>query len=166
MPVGSETIICGQYTLTLGGTALGIMNGDEGVPTLEFVGPLVKPIDNTDAYGDMEIDGILRGVKVFAQMTCLEYKAGPIAAVWPYGTIGLAGVIGRLAYNVSAALVMTSVTGTPSVATPATLTASKALLAPNFAARLRYGPVLREVPLRFHLYPYLISSAVGFFSQT
>ena len=51
MPVGSEVLVDGQYTLTYNSVALGIMEGDSGIPTLE---PTIhaQPIDKTDAYGE------------------------------------------------------------------------------------------------------------------
>ena len=50
MPVGSETLIDGQYTVTWNSTSLGIMKADDGIPTLE-VNVKAQPIAGTDAYG-------------------------------------------------------------------------------------------------------------------
>src|SRR5689334_14423085 len=87
--------------------------------------------------------GIQEGAGGFMSMTLEEYKAGPISAWWPYSaTLGRMGVIGRLMYSISAALVLTAVAGTSASTSPATLTASKAILLPGFGTRLMYGPTL------------------------
>lgn len=142
------------------------MEGDGGLPTLEGVNKQ-EPIGRTDAYGDTTIDTIYKGGDWFASMTCMEYKAGPIAALWPFGTLGLMGVIGRLGYGISTALVLTAIAGTPAASSPASLTATRAILAPGFNTRLLFGPKLRTVPLRFQLLPYLVGgTSPGWFSTT
>ena len=158
------TAIFGQYTVTWSGTSLGIMQGDQGVPTIASRG-MGRMIDNSDAYGDMQLGGIYRGVRSRAMMRCLEYKTGSIAAAWPWGADGVAvvattGPIGRDLYDMSAALVLTVVAGTPAATSPASLTASKTLLAPDFDVQLMFGPVLREVPLEFILFPYTSTNTV------
>jgi hypothetical protein len=164
MPVGGETIICGQYTVTWNSVALGIMQGDAGLPTIEH-SYVEEPIANTDAYGKTVIDGVYQGVNVFASMTCMEYRAGSIAAWWPFSTLGRLGVIGRLLYDMSSPLVLTAIAGTPAAASPATLTASKTILAAGFGTRLLFGPTVRTVPLRFRLYPYT-DTQIKHFSTT
>lgn len=165
MPAGSETIIAGQYTVTYGGVALGIFEGDAQVPAIEWVHK-TEPIANTDAYGKTTIDHIGQGLDAFFSGTCLEYKAGPISAMWPLSTtLGRLGVIGRLYYDIAAALVLTAIAGTPAVTSPATLTASRSILAPGFNVKLLYGPTLRKVPLRLQLLPYT-STVVVFFTTT
>jgi hypothetical protein len=156
--VGGETIIDGQYTVTLAATTLGIMKADDGVPTLE---PNIKaqPIAGTDAYGDTTIDAVWRGADWYCSMICMEYRAGVLTALWPFSaTMGRLGVIGRLFYDMSSALVLTAVAGTPAATSPASLTASKAIIAPGFSNRLTFGPLVRTVPLRFLLLPYIVSS--------
>jgi len=166
VPIGGETLICGQYTVTWNSNALGVMLGDSGLPTIENSNK-GEPVANTDAYGKTTIDAIYQGGDYFASMTCLEYKANTIAAWWPFGSLGVMGTIGRLYYNLSQPLVLTAVAGTPAASSPATLTASKAILAPGFSSRLLFGPTLRNVPLRFQLLPYLIGgTTAGWFSTT
>lgn len=166
MPVGGESLICGQYTLTWNSTALGMMQGDAGLPTIEQSGKS-EPIGNSDSYGKSTIDGIYQGADWFASMTCMEYKAATIAAWWPYSTLGRMGTIGRLLYDMSLPLVMTSIAGTPAATSPATLTATRTILAPGFGTRLLFGPTLRTVPLRFQLLPYYVTGSVpGWFTTT
>lgn len=158
------TFIAGAYTMTWNSVALGIQRGEQESPSLEFQA-FMEEIRNTDAYGRMLLDGIYLGGDYTFSCFCKEYKAGPIAAMWPFGTFGVAGVIGRLMTDLAQSLVLTSVTGTPAVATPASLTATKTLLAPNFPVKLLYGPTLREVPLRLNLYP-IDSSGIKWLTQT
>jgi hypothetical protein len=153
MPAGSETLIAGQYTVTYNGTSCGIMEGDAGVPTIEATNH-AEPVNNTDAYGKSMIDAIYQGGDHFASFQCMEYKAGSIAAFWPFGALGVMGVIARLYYDMSSALVLTAVAGTPAANSPATLTASKSIIAPGFNGRLLYGPTLRKVPIRLALLPF------------
>lgn len=143
-----------------------MFEGDAGVPTIEQSSK-AEPIANTSRYGKSTIDAIYQGGDFFAQFMCEEYRTGSIAAWWPFGTMGLMGIIGRLYFAMSAPLVFTAVAGTPAAATPATLTASKAILAPGFNTKLLYGPTLRKVPIRQILLPYDTGGGViGWFTQT
>lgn len=158
------TAVFGQYTVTWNATSLGIMQGEQGVPTIVTRGQ-ARMIENSDAYGDMQLGGPYRGVRGRAMMRCLEYKAGTIAAAWPWGSDGVAvvatsGPIGRDIYDIAQPLVLTAIAGTPAAASPATLTASKTLLAPDFDVSLLFGPVLREVPLEFVLFPFTSTNTV------
>lgn len=166
MPVGSESLISGPFTATYASVALGVFEGDSGLPTIERVDS-AEDVGNTSAYGKAVIDSIFQGSNFTCQFTCLEYKSGPLSAFAPYhATFGAMGTVGVLLYSLAAALVLTAVSGTSASATPATLTASKAILLPGFAARLVYGPTLRKVPLRLRLFPYLVTSVVSHFTQT
>lgn len=162
--INGATFIAGQYTVTYNGVAMGIMEGDDGVPTIEQTSH-GEEIRNTDAYGKSLIDVIYQGADWFAQYMCMEYKAGPISAFWPFGAVGVMGVIGRIEQDLAAALVLTAIAGTPAAASPATLTAAKAILAPGFNTKLLYGPTLRKVPIRQVLLPYVSGSTI-WFSQT
>lgn len=166
MPVGSETLITGPYTATFSGVALGVFEGDAGLPVIEHT-MSTESIGNTSAYGKSVIDDIQQGGNVFFAFTCIEYKSGPKAAFWPYhATLGRGPVVGTLLYDSSAALVLTSTAGTPAAASPATLTSSHCILAPGFGARLVYGPTLRKVPLRLRAYPYLAGGNFVWFTET
>ena len=165
MAIGGAVFIAGAYTITWNSLAIGICLGDEQSPVLEYTS-LGRPIDNTDRYGRSRIEGIYQGGNWFAQYTALEYKTGPIAVAFPYGAIGVMGTIGRLWSDIAQALVLTSTAGTPAASTPATLTASKVILAENFPVRLLYGPVLRSVPIRQTVLPYTSGASDIWFSQT
>lgn len=143
-----------------------MMQGDAGLPTLEH-SYKAEPIANTDSYAKSTVDAIYQGADWFASMTCQEYKAGTIAAWWPFSTLGRMGVIGRLLYDLSLPLVLTAVAGTPAATSPATLTATRSILAPGFGTRILFGPTLRTVPLRFQLLPYYVTGTTpGWFTTT
>lgn len=155
MAIGSAVFIAGAYTITWNSLAIGICLGDEQSPLLEYTN-LQKPIDNTDRYGRSIVETIYTGGNWFAQYTALEYKAGPLAVAFPFGAsaAGVMGTIARLGSDIAQSLVFTSTAGTPAASTPTTITAAKALLAPNWNVRLLYGPTLRMVPIRQVLLPY------------
>lgn len=145
------------------------MEGDAGLPTITQQSK-AEAVANTDAYGKSTIDAIAQGADYFAQFTCLEYRTGVIACWWPFGALGVMGLIGRLYYTLSAPLVMTAIAGTPAAASPATLTATRSILAPGFSSSLLFGPTLRKVPIRLQLFPYLTAAGgtttPGWFTTT
>ncbi len=166
MPAGGEVLVAGQYIVTYNSVAVGIMEGDASVPTIE-VQNKGKPIDSTDRYAKATIDALHHGADYFAQFTCLEYKAGSLACLWPFGTLGIMGIIARLYFNLAAPLVLTSIAGTPAANSPATLTAPKAIIAPGYNGRLLFGPDVRVVPVRQILLPVDFGGGtIGWFSQT
>lgn len=164
---GNEVLIAGQYTLTYNGVAVGMTEGDAGSPTIEQT-VHSEPVNNSSTYGKSRIEDFYLGADWFASFTCLEYRAGSIACFWPFGAMGVMGIISRAMSGLAAALVLTAVTGTPAqvAASYNTVTAPLAILAPGFNARLLFGPTLRKVPIRQVLYPANISSVVAWFSTT
>lgn len=154
MPVGGEQMLAGAYTVTYNGTGVGIFEGDGGVPTIVATYHS-EPVANTDKYGKKLITAFHLGSDWEFMGTILEWKAGSKAALFPFGTLGIDGVIARDYYDLASALVMTAVTGTPAAtaADPATLTASKAIVPPGFSTRIPFGPTLRKFPLRLALLP-------------
>jgi len=143
----------------------------------------MEDIGETDAWGQTVIDGIWRGGNCFLQFVSTAYKAGSLGAFWPWGGqlagAGALGIlvddsiaapnklpIGTLATNHALPLVLTAAAGTPAAATPATLTATKALLAKNNNGRLLFNSKLRDVPVRLRLYPVTASSVTKFFATT
>src|SRR5262249_48106988 len=124
--------------------------------------PKVELINKTDAWGDALLDMIYRGTDWFCQADFHEWKAGPLAAAFPWGAgvMGVQGVIGRLASDVATSLVVTAAAGTPAANTPATLTATKAILAPNSNPAAQFNPRLRTLPVRMVLLPVDVGGAV------
>lgn len=173
------TFIAGRYTGTYNSVDVGLCK--EGYE-LELDTDL-DDIGETDGWGTTVIDGIWRGGNCFLQFSSEEYKAGSLAAFWPYGGPlagpGVLGIlvdatqvtklpIGQLASNIALALVLTVVAGTPAAAAAAinTLTATFALLAKNFNGKLLMNSKLREVPVRLRCYPYTNTNVTKFFATT
>jgi hypothetical protein len=159
----------GAYSATWSGAALGLFVGDQQSPTIE-VATKTQPIDNTDALGRTTIGGIKQGADAFYTCTFMEWKAAVIAAiVAAQGALGRVGPVGADLYDDAQSLVLTAQAGSLAAAVgvgPATITASKAVIAPNTNYRLILGPVLREVAFRMQLFPYLISSNPSHYSIT
>lgn len=159
----------GRYSGTFNSVDVGVT--EDGYE-LEM-GSSAEMIERTDAFGGAAIDAIYRGGNAFLAYTSLAYKAGSITPFWPWagGTLGKMAdatyVIGRLASDVASAMVLTVVTATPADATgPDTLTASKAILAPNSPNRIQFTSMLRKVPTRLQLFPYASSANFLWFSTT
>lgn len=166
MAAGGEVILSGAYNVVYASAALGIFHGD-GLPTLE-VTHFGQKVNNTDRYGQALLEIIYRGIDVSFTGRLMEYKAAGLAAFAPYAALGLLGIIGRSAFTSAASpLVFTSVAGTPAAATPATLTAGKATLAPDTPMRILFGPIVRELPLKLLFLLYDTGGgAIGHFLQT
>ncbi|OGT57668.1 MAG: hypothetical protein A3E01_02720 [Gammaproteobacteria bacterium RIFCSPHIGHO2_12_FULL_63_22] len=143
------SFIAGAYTVTYNALALG--QARDGYRLR--VSPAVEEITG-DNYGDTVQDGVYRGGSCFLQMDLLEYNAAAIqTAMWPYGTFGTLGVIGRLQTALAKQIVMTAVAGTPAASTPATVTFARAILAPGQQTELLFAPRLRIVPIMFQILP-------------
>ena len=151
-----EVLIAGRYSATYAAVDMGVSR--EGW-TVEVSSDL-ENVSPTDAYGESVIDQIYRGGQHFAQGESISYKAGSTAPFWPWGALGVMGIIGRLASDVAAAMVMTSTAGTPAVAAPATVTANKSILAENNRLGLMFNSKLRTVPIRLRWLPYDAGSSV------
>lgn len=173
MAIAGASFVAGPYTVTWDSLPLGIMIGDADVPTIEKTNKSV-PIDRTDQYAHSTIDAIHMGFDCFFQMVFAEYLSGNIgtlstgAALNPFGTHqGIIGQVGRLYSLLYKSLVLTAVTGT-SAATigPATLTASKAIIAPNWNARWTFGPQHRTLPMRFQVFPDKVSADIVLYTFT
>jgi hypothetical protein len=165
-----ETFLAGRYPATYNAVDVGVMAEGE---KLNF-DTQHELIQESDAWGLTIVDGIYRGGNVTADLESLAYKAGSLAAFWPFGgTLAGNGALGTLinpgagntpigilASDLAKPFVMTSTPGTPAAANPATLTASKALLRENFPAALLFNSKLRRVPVSLRFYPVDAGSGV------
>lgn len=118
----------------------------------------VEVINQTDLYGDTIIDLVYRGRDTYLQWVAKVWQNANPTLWWPWGaTIGTiwtaAAPIARLGSSVAQSLVLTSVANTPAAAAPASLTASKAIIAPNFNAELSFDSRCRDVPMRMLCLP-------------
>lgn len=161
-----ETPIAGHYSATY--NAVGVGYTETGFELEQTVKQEVS--NESDAFGESTIDWVYRGGDAFLTWDSKVYKAGSTAPFWPWGALGVmataAAPIGRLASAVAQAMVLTATAGTPASATPATLTASKSLLAPNFSGRLLFNSKLRRVPVRLQLLPGETTGTVTWFTLT
>lgn len=161
-----STVIAGAYTATY--------NANSVAPTTQgyelevnFKGEM---IGETDLYGETLLDYVYRGADARVMFEAQLYNANVLAAFYPWGTFGqiatAAAPIGRLAINVASALVLTAVANTPAAASPATLTASKSIIAPNNNGRLLFNSKHRKVPVSLLLLPSESGGTVTFFTTT
>lgn len=167
MAVGGEVLISGPYAATWNGVALGLTEGEGGLPTLTTMAKS-KPVNSSNLYGATKIESVHLGADMTLEMILLEYLKG-IAALWPFGTWGALGAVGTFKSALAKPLVLTAVAGTPASASPATWTASMAVISDDHQGKIRYGPEVRTVPLKFDLYPYARAgnaANLGFFVET
>jgi hypothetical protein len=151
-----DTFIAGRYTGTYDAVDVGIQeNGYELQQE-----PKARTINQSDAYGETTIDTIYSGADYFLQFMGLAYKAGSIAPFWPWAALGTMGIISRLGSDTAEAMVLTAIAGTPAATAPASLTATKAILAPNYSASLLFTSELRKVPVRLQFLPSDVGAGV------
>lgn len=172
MAVG--TFIAGRFssTYTPSGGAPADMGLTESGYDLSFAysGEL---INQTDAYGAMLVDTIYQGLsKVQIGLTGLEYKNGLLAAVTPYGAMTATGattlspgVIARLGSAIAGGIILTSTAATPAASTPATLTATYALISDKFDVNWVYNSKLRKISARWDVLGY-VDTTVKFLVAT
>lgn len=144
------TFICGRYTATLSASSLGQTADGYRVSHQSFARQITG-----DALAQTPQDAIHQGAEMFVSTRLIEYNAaGAQNAFWPFSaTIYDMGVIGRLYSAIADSLVLTAVAATPAAAAPATATFLLSILAEGFPVELLFAPDLREVPLRFRVYP-------------
>lgn len=174
------TTIAGAYTATYnpssggsggaGAVAQGICT-DEGFNLGWTVHK--QRVNRTDQYAQSLLDSIYQGADWDLMYVCREYAVGNINAAWPYGKVSALlplsvkmGVIARRDSDVEGSVVLTSTTGTPAVAAPATLTAAHVAAADGKSSRLQFTSRTREVPVHLVVYPYTSSSDVVWFVTT
>jgi len=136
--------------------------------------PLLSYQDNTvditaDYWGGQAIDGIYQGKTGTLEMICQEWDApGVQAALKSFsGTLDGIGSMNLLGCpivssvsDVLYAQLIDNATGT--CGTPAQFVAYRAALEPNNQVSFTLGLTLRQVPLRFTLYPYERGGTQGF----
>ena len=162
------TFVAGRYSATYGAANIGI--AEDGYD-LEFQFKQ-ELIDKTDAYAQTIIDMIMQGCDTYVSANLIEWLSGSKTLMWATG----GGVMGKIftsavppaafASDLAGALVLTSTTNTTAAASPATLTGSKAFMAPNFNPRILMDSRLRKLPARMILLPYTSGSDLIAFSTT
>ncbi len=121
-----------------------------------------------DKYGDSMVDGVYRGGDCFLMMTFIEWNAAVRAVLWPYDTdFGAMGPCGRLLTDLAKVIVLTAEAGSAAAAEGfATVTANKAILAPENDVEVIMGNENRDVPVLLQLFPYQDGSDMRWFSYT
>ena len=154
--------IAGRYTATYNALALG-QTADGFRLNWQLFGQEIRG----DAFGQTVQDTVNQGADMDLAARFIEYNAAAMAsAMWPLSaTPWDMGVVGRLdvGSSIAKAIVLTAVSGTPAAAVPATMTLSLASLKKGTPVEILMAPALREVPLRFRIYP---NSNGAFASQT
>lgn len=132
-------------------------------------------VNNTDAYGDQVIETIFRGFSLVSlDFRSLEWKTGVLNASNPFSaytatgvTTFKPGVVGRRGTDISGAVVLTALTGTPAAtaASPATATFTHAIIREGFNAEWTFGAQNRVLPVGFRILP-TDSTGAQYFSAT
>lgn len=153
------SFIAGAYTGTMAASALGITKTGYKLSWESKA----EMLEESDVYGMMVMDFLALGTNWYCQTEFLEANgAAPIASAYPWGSMGVQGIIARLATDVAGALVLTATASTPAASSPASLTASKAILTPGFQPELLYSSRLRTLPCKFSLLPYVSTGLRNF----
>ena len=161
--------VAGAYTATFAAVALGIMD-DNGFE-LSFT-PQGQDINDTDQFGMSLIEGIYRGANVRIRFRAKEWTTGVQNLIHTFGAKATAtpawkmGVIGRKYTDIAGVLILTATAGTPAAASPATFTASSALLSPNTNLSFLFTSKLREVAFEMILLPYTSTGDVVWATTT
>ena len=144
------TVSFGQYSATYDGNSIGLT---EEPKRLQF-SPNMEPI-TSDIYGkDTLLDGVYAGGNVFVLLVLQEWTAAIRVALWPWGTMGDMGIVGRRVTDLAKQLVLTAVTGTVAATVgPTTLTFPLAFPAAGNQIDIILGSQPRNIPLLFQCVP-------------
>lgn len=146
-----DTFVAGAYIPTYDSVSVGLV--ESGYNLLQAVkGEAVRG----DYYGESMLDGVFRGADVSLEYVSIAYKAGSIAAMWPFGTLGEHPTPGQLLSDLASQTVLTATTGTPAETSgPASITASRSIIPPDHQSRMNLSAMLRKMPVRLQLLPYV-----------
>lgn len=150
----------GAYTGVWNGYTLGTQNDDGYVLSGQYTG---QEVNQSDAYGMTLVEAIYRGLNWRVRFRGLEFnKAGILAAAQVFGSSGAPNTtftptlqsIGDRFTKFAQALVLTSILGAYPPTMPSTLTASSAIVAPQFTSEYMLTSKVREAPFEMVLFPY------------
>lgn len=142
------SFIAGPYALTYNAQSLGTIAQPIDFELMQF-GQRIEG----NHLGRSLLDGVYQGGDLFLNFILNEFDAAAArSAFWPFAaSFGLVGQPGALYSSFAQALVLTALAGTN--ATPATLTFTKAVLAPNVPIRTLLGAAHKTIPLRMQVLP-------------
>ncbi len=139
----------GPYTVTYNSVDIGLM---EGPLTNSSINHGI--VRRASRYGDSGISGIYTGGDNFVQIILKEWTTAVKSILYPWGTIGQSGVIGRALEDLASALVLTAIVGTPARTNgPVTRTYAKALMTEEHNLDVLMGNVERNVPVVLRCWP-------------
>lgn len=153
--------ITGPYIGLWNALALGTMNDDGFELACTIQG---QEINASDAYGQTLVEGVYRGQNWRVRIRGLEWnKAGLLDSLTAFGRTGASGTftpqltaIGDKMSTYAKVMLLTSILGNPP-ATPQTLTASSAIIAPQSRTDFNLTSKMREMPIEYILLPYAAS---------
>lgn len=151
------SIYPGSYTVTYGGNSIG-MTTDDGLRLRRKL--FVQDVKGSQVYGETKLDGIYRGCDVDILMTLREWNANLRSLLGTYSTSGAfngtIGLIGVLQSSLANTLVLTATASTPAATSnsPATITASGAVLSAEQDLDLLLTPSDRQILVVMSLIPY------------
>jgi hypothetical protein len=157
MPFESAAFAAGPYDVSYIGVDLGLMVGEQQAPATEMMahGQLIT---NTHAFARTVLGVIGQGGEAFANMILMEWDPDVMATIWG-ATSGSVGTTSTDWFDYADELIFTYYGGTLAATTgPLSRTCHKAVLQEDFVVREMFGPQLREVPLRFRLFPESIAN--------
>lgn len=170
MPIDGASFAAGPYAATYDSVSIGIIRAGGGQGSVLRIQPEVQAIKGTNSYGSSLIGGIYLGRDANVRGVLLEYKTATLKLLFPITaglTVGRIGTLGQDVYDLAKALVLTAATSSLAAAAgPATLTASKAVLAPNFPLDISLDIQLREIPFDLALLPFLDTTFPANFTYT
>lgn len=147
------SFISGAYVATYGGLSLGLL--EDGVD-IEW-SKLGEPI-KSDVGGDMQLDGIYRGMECMLNFVLSEYDAAAAqACFWPVDPVfGDIGQVGRLDSSMVQPVVLTKCAGTNAV--PSVFTFPAVLLENGHRVQAGLKNRHRKLPIQLRVYPIYIGN--------
>lgn len=170
-------VVAGAYTSTYNAVAMEYTRDGFQI----FIDTHGEIINETDLWGDSFLDIVHRGSSCRIVTECKVMDdtlatAGNMLAFYPWAgldkiSVATTNPIGRLGSNVASSLVLTVVAGTPAAAIgtaagPTTLTASKAIIAPNSNLSLLFTSKARSVPLNLQCLPTESGGTTSYFTTS
>lgn len=160
--------ISGPYTATWNALPFGTLNDDGYELSVNFRG---QEVNATDAYGEMLVEGIWRGMNWRCRIRGMEWnKTGMLSLLQMFGQSGanstltpILTAIGDRWSNYCKALVLSAILGNPPTI-PQSLTATNAGLAPNSQSAFNLTSKVREMPLEMVFLPY--TAVIGSLTYT
>ncbi len=160
MAAGLVVPVSGAYIGQWNGYALGTQNDDGFVLSGQYTG---QEVNQSDAYGMTLVEAIYRGLNWRIRFRGLEFnKPGILASAQVFGSSGAPNTtftptlqsIGDRFTKFSQALLLNSILGAYPPTMPTSLTASSAIVAPQFTSEYMLTSKVREAPFEMVLFPY------------